>query len=420
MPVSEPARVVAEFYRNFTNGNACSRLVLVDAEGHEEDLDAGRPSAQLSLIAPVSIQSAATCISSRLATDENVDLARRSAVASGAATRSGSCACELVRSSERAGVVRSGAVLLPIGIALLALGLIGLIYGIVQRLKAGRLTDAPLVSTGDVAMRGRAAAGPKGQISAQGNVICHQPVIAPFTGIQCLYYEIKCTARWKDGDTAKSKIIDEQKVAAQFMIDDGSGAVAVDAREGGDFEPMQRKSEMKGTGLIGGLVGAEMQFGNYRVNTPILDVGTKYEVEEELLPLVPRLYACGRVGEGGNFIASPSWRQLIVSAKSRDELLASATKTAKIALLAGGALLLVGGGTATAGTLMARSHSPDTAAAVGTAPTPSATSVASVTASVPLPGTAPMASVAPAVSSAEPPAVAPPKKKKGKGKAKKK
>ena len=51
-------------------------------------------------------------------------------------------------------------------------------------------------------------AGPKGQISAQGNVICQQPVIAPFSGMQCLYYEIKCTARWKDGDTAKSKIIE--------------------------------------------------------------------------------------------------------------------------------------------------------------------------------------------------------------------
>jgi hypothetical protein len=240
-----------------------------------------------------------------------------------------------------------------IGMIAVVLGIIGLIYGIMMRMKAGRVTDAPLASTGDVARRGREVAGPKGQISAQGNVICQQPIIAPFSGQPCLFYKIKCTARWKQGESHKSKVIDETKMAAQFAIDDGSGPIWVDAREGGDFEPSQKKSETKGTGILGGVTGTELVFGQYRVNTPMLDIGTKYEVEEEIMPVVPRVYACGKLADDGGSIASPSWRQLILSSKSREELLSSATKTAKIALIAGGAAFVVGSGLASVGQYLA-------------------------------------------------------------------
>ncbi len=239
--------------------------------------------------------------------------------------------------------------LVGIGMLVVCLGIIGIVFGVFQKLKAGRVADAPLASTGDVARRGREVAGPKGQISAQGNVVCQQPLIAPFSGQPCLFYSIKCTARWKEGDTHKSKVLDETKMAAEFAIDDGSGPIWVDAREGGDFEPTQKKSETKGTGLLGGVTGTALVFGQYRVSTPMLDIGTKYEVEEEILPVVPRLYACGKLADQGGVIASPSWRQLIVSAKSRDELLASATKTAKIALAAGAAAFVVGSGMAAIG-----------------------------------------------------------------------
>lgn len=240
-----------------------------------------------------------------------------------------------------------------IGIAIVALGLIGLIYGIFQKVKAGRLMDAPLASTGDVAQKGKGVAGPKGQISAQGNVGCPQPLVSPVTGTQCLFYSIKCTAEWKDGETKKSKTLDEQKVAAQFSIDDGTGAVWIDAREGGDFEPSQKKSETKSTGLIGGITGTELVFGNYRVQTGALALGTKYTVEEEILPLSPRVYACGVVAEQGNAITAPRWRSLILSSKSRDDLLASASKGAKIFLAGGAAAFLLGSGLAIAGQMTA-------------------------------------------------------------------
>jgi hypothetical protein len=285
-----------------------------------------------------------------------------------------------------------------IGMALVALGLIGLIFGIFQKMKAGRVADAPLAPTGEVARRGREVAGPKGQISAQGNLLCQQPLIAPFSGQPCLFYHLKCTAKWKAGDEHKSEVIDEQKMAAQFAIDDGSGAVWVDAREGGDFSPSQKKSETKGTGILGGLTGTDLVFGQYRVNTPMLDMGTKYEVEEEIFPLTPRVYACGKLSDQGNIIASPSWRQLILSAQSREELLASATKTAKIALLAGGGLFLVGSGLAVVGQFVLSDEEETPPATAAAAASASAAAAAAALASATPPPSASVAAATPSAS----------------------
>lgn len=240
----------------------------------------------------------------------------------------------------------------PIGFVLVAIGIIALIIGILQRMKAGRVTDAPLVSTGDAAARGQQLAGPKGQISAQGGVMCQQPVFAPVSGTPCLFYELKVTAEWKDGDTTKTKEIEHQKVAAQLCINDGSGPVWVDLREGGDFEPMQTKNMEQSTGLLKGIVGGALQFGNYTLNAGIGSLGTTYKVEEKALPVQQSLYVCGRMAEQGGVITAPKWRSLIVSNKSRDQLLAAATKTAKIALIAGAATFVVGGALAGIGAAM--------------------------------------------------------------------
>lgn len=224
---------------------------------------------------------------------------------------------------------------------LVSLGIIALIYGIVMKLRAGRVVDAPFVRTGEVAQKGAAAANPKGAISAEGNVTCPQPLLSPVTGTTCIYYEVKVTAEWKDGDTTKTKELGHEKRAAQFAIDDGSGPVWVDAREGGDFEPEQVKEETKSTGLIGGITGQDLAFGNYRVSTGMLSMGTKYTVREEVVPAVPRLYVCGKIGSS-NEITAPSWRQLLMTNKSRDQYLASAAGAAKIAFIGGGSGLGVG------------------------------------------------------------------------------
>src|SRR5262249_55675625 len=63
----------AEFYKNFTNGNACDNLVVTDHANTTVTLDPATPSNQFTLIAPVVISSHAKCISSRLAQPENAN-----------------------------------------------------------------------------------------------------------------------------------------------------------------------------------------------------------------------------------------------------------------------------------------------------------------------------------------------------------
>jgi hypothetical protein len=252
-----------------------------------------------------------------------------------------------------------------IAAAFVALGIIGLIIGFMQKLKAGRVADAPLVKTGEAAAKGAAAANPKGGISAEGNVVCQQPLVSPVTGTQCLYYELKVTASWKDGDSEKSKELTKEKRAAQFAIDDGSGPVWVDAQKGGDFEPTQKKEETKGTSLLGGIKGQDLVFGNYRVSTGMLSLGTKYEVVEEVLPLQPKLYACGKVGSS-NEITAPGWRSLILTNKSREDLLSHATKGAKMFLGGGAAVFVVGAALGTVGALTSPPPKADTKVAAAT------------------------------------------------------
>ena len=227
-------------------------------------------------------------------------------------------------------------------VVVLLLGIGAVIYGILQKLKAGRVVDAPLVPTGHAAGNARAVAGPKGQISAQGNVLCPEPVISPVTGTPCLFYQVTTTARWKENGNHRSKVMEVQKVAAKFSIDDGSGPVVIDAREGGDFSPSQKKTETQSAGLLGGIVGKDLMFGNHIVRTGMLSLGTKFTVEEEVLPIVPRVYACGRASEHGGAIAKPSWRKLILTDKSRNELLESATRGAKMFLLGGTTACVLG------------------------------------------------------------------------------
>jgi hypothetical protein len=262
--------------------------------------------------------------------------------------------------------------LAPAGLAIVALGIIGIIWGVFQKIKAGRVADAPFVKTGEAASRGREVASPRGAISVEGAVHCAEPVIAPMSGEACLWYHLTSKVSWKDGDTDRSKDLDDQKVAAAFSVDDGSGAVFVEASEGGDFEPTRSRKESKKVGLLAGIKGTDLQFGRYTITTGIGSMEETYEVEETYLPLQPRLYVCGKATDR-NVIASPDWRQLLISNKTREEILGSAQRTAKVSLLGGGLAFAVGSVMA----LIAQLTAPPAAAAER--PTSAATAPADTT-----------------------------------------
>lgn len=227
-----------------------------------------------------------------------------------------------------------------LGIILAFISLIVLVLGFLQQTKAKRVADAPFVSTLDASSRGKEVASPKGAISAQGQVRCDQPVIAPMSGTPSLWYKIKVTASWKEGNENKTRELETQQAAASFSINDGTGEVWIDARKGGDFSPTLTRSETKGTGIIGGITGQELVFGNHRIQPGIMSIGTKYTVSEECLPVENRLYVCGVVGDRS--ITAPGWRNLLISNKTREELFASAAKNAKMMLVGGGSAFAAG------------------------------------------------------------------------------
>jgi hypothetical protein len=274
--------------------------------------------------------------------------------------------------------------LMGIGVLVAALGIVGLVYGLIMRARAGRVTDAPFVKTGEAAAKGTGAANAKGAISAQGNVTCPQPLVAPVSGKTCLFYEIKVTAEWKDGDTHKSKELSHEKQAARFAIDDGTGPVWIDAREGGDFEPEEEKQETKSTSLVGGITGQDLMFGQFKVSTGLLSLGTKYTVHETILPALPKLYVCGKAGSS-NEITAPSWRHLLITGKTRDDYLGHAMQSAKIALIVAASLMGVGVVLGVVGALVGGPDAPakKTASAAATSSTegPSGTDTANAVAS---------------------------------------
>lgn len=224
---------------------------------------------------------------------------------------------------------------------LVGIGIIALIYGAIMRFKAGRIAKAPFAPTGDA----RAKAAGNGAISVEGNVRCAEPLISPVTQTPCLYYELKVVGSWKDGDATKTKDYVLEKHAAAFALDDGSGPIAIDASGGGDFDTKQTFDEIKKEGFFADLKNAmgarePIVFGAYAFANPVLSKANEFRCTERVLPLPPKLFALGKLEN--DVIKAPGWMALMLSPKSRDELLGSTAKSAKMALIGGGVSAAVG------------------------------------------------------------------------------
>jgi hypothetical protein len=286
-----------------------------------------------------------------------------------------------------------------VGIVLLLLGLVALVIGLLQRRVAAKITGTPFVKTGDLARGGPSLASPKGLVSVQGNVVCQQPLLAPMSGTPCVYCEVKVTSKWKEGETVKEKTLQEDKRAAQFAIDDGSGPIWIDATEGGAFDPTKSSTQTQKAGLIGGLTGQELMFGNFKLSTGALSLGTEFTVREEYMPVVPQLYALGRFTEQGAIGTPKGLGSLMLDQKPRDALVASAVGLGKYLTMGGAAGLGLGLVLSIIGAIIGKPAKPTAAATVASA-VPSATA-----AMVPTPPAS--ASAAPAETAATKPAALP-------------
>jgi hypothetical protein len=239
--------------------------------------------------------------------------------------------------------------MLAIGAILAFVGLLALVGGLFQRVRAGRLANTPFVKSGEVSP---SKAGDKGAISTEGKVVAPQLLTSPVTGTPCLYYDVVVNAQWKVGDSSHTQRVSEEKQATPFGVDDGSGPAWIDANKGGDFDFKSfRKKDSRG--LMSAFTGRPLTFGDRGFSIPTgIRVGlvhvpdsAEFEVVERVLPAAPFFFANGKLDESGK-IGSPSWTALVLSEKPREELMAGTGKMAK--------MLLTGGGVAAAaGTLLA-------------------------------------------------------------------
>ena len=226
-----------------------------------------------------------------------------------------------------------------VGIVFVILGVAGTIWGIFQKHKAGRPAQTPFARTGHVATRGNAPVGKNGAISVEGDVKCAAPVISPVTGMPCLYYEVKIVGSWKEEDEGKTKDYLAEKKAAAFAVDDGSGAIGVVADQGGDYEPFEKSFEetKKGKGLTERKnafgKGQSIQFGKLAFAKPPMSKADTFTCTEHVMKVQPRLFVLGKY-EGG-VIGSPGRASLILSRKTREQLVGSTATSARRFLIGG-------------------------------------------------------------------------------------
>lgn len=223
-------------------------------------------------------------------------------------------------------------------------GIVALIVGGYLKFKGGRIAKTPLVPTGD-ASRNPSVADASGRVSVQGNVECPQPLISPVTQTPCLYYDLKVVGSWKDGDTKKTKDYVHEKVAAAFSLNDGSGSVPVDASQGGDFDMQKTFDDTRKEGFFADLKNAvgtpePIMFGSYAFANPPMSKANTFQCVERIVPVPPTAFALGKLEHG--VVTSPGMFGIMLSAKSRDELLGSTAKNTKMAFIGGAAAAGVG------------------------------------------------------------------------------
>ncbi|MFO0604620.1 MAG: GIDE domain-containing protein [Polyangiales bacterium] len=243
-----------------------------------------------------------------------------------------------------------------IGTILLFIGVLALIGGVIQKVRAGRLGNTPFAGTGQVATQGRSLADPKGSISTQGQVQTQQVLTSPVSGAPCVYYAMKLEVEWTDNNVQSKYTVTEDAQAVPFALNDGSGpaVVRIDPKRGGEFpvtKPFDRKKFSRGLMASIGQKPLEVtaQFtipASVQVQGPLgrmieVPVTATYFVSEQFLEPKGPLYVNGKLGDDGA-ITSPSWTSLILADKSRDDLLASTMGFSKKAFIAGGVMSPLG------------------------------------------------------------------------------
>lgn len=132
----------------------------------------------------------------------------------------------------------------------------------------------------------------QGNVSCEGIVRTPEPVTSPCSGQACIYYEIEIALRTDRG----RMVLETIKGGGVFFVDDGSGAVPIDSRQGMEVELDRVFAEAHEH--RGGDVG-DMYFGRFRYSVPPLHSPGMIEVTEKIVPLAAgNMFVLGKVDNG--------------------------------------------------------------------------------------------------------------------------
>lgn len=238
-----------------------------------------------------------------------------------------------------------------VGFALLAVAFVASIFGFLQRRKGEKILATPFRRTGEIS-----AAPAPGNVSCEGAVQVQAPAIAPCSGKPCLYYEIELVQEWtksvatEEGvkqETGRSTI-NTARAGVVFYVNDGSGPIGVDPRQGMDVD-LDTSFEQEQSMSYG-----DVQFGQFRAHVPPVEdgkTGRSVKVIERIVPADSRsMFVLGSLDQSRNIAkTSGLMGDLMASRKGRSALLGATKRNATIGFVAGALFMLPGGALAALG-----------------------------------------------------------------------
>jgi hypothetical protein len=237
-----------------------------------------------------------------------------------------------------------------IGIILLVCALGAVIFAFVQHRSAKKLLAAPFHATGEVAAN-PTLADAKGLISFEGQVMPLQQLVAPVSGKPCIYYEVEVERLWskwettENGSTQKKgkSNVQTQKVGSVFAVNDGSGPMQVDAREGvkvdsGDIaQSFEQTLNMSSGNLV---VGHFQMFVPPSMSSDESTYGIR--VVERIVDPQGHMFVVGK-HEGQLITKTPGMLgNLRLSRRGREALIGGTAKKAKIGFISSAAAAVIG------------------------------------------------------------------------------
>jgi hypothetical protein len=154
-------------------------------------------------------------------------------------------------------------------------------------------------------------------VEVKGTLRCEEPLTSEMAGTSCAYYSSKVIREYMErdydyddhgGSDRRSEVIAQNEQFAPFVVEDGSGTVAVNA-EGAEIDAKQvinrfeRDTGNEGSISLGGMTinlgGGERTIG--------------YRYTENILPIDASVYVLGTVQDGGGIGAASSGGEGTVS-----------------------------------------------------------------------------------------------------------